>query len=64
MARIKIKDLPRDMKISKEVMRSVVGGEANPQPSPRPMLLSDFRLTSAFIYPTKGLIGMDPSPSP
>ena len=33
MARIKIKDLPRDKKISKEEMKKVMGG-FNPQPEP------------------------------
>jgi hypothetical protein len=33
MARIKIKDLPRDKKISKAEMKKVMGG-FNPQPEP------------------------------
>jgi hypothetical protein len=33
MARIKIKDLPRDKKITKEEMKKVMGG-FNPQPEP------------------------------
>ena len=33
MARIKIKDLPKDMKISKEEMKVIRGG-FNPQPEP------------------------------
>jgi hypothetical protein len=35
MARIKIKDLPKDKKISKAEMKKVMGGqEFNPQPEP------------------------------
>ncbi len=33
MAKIKIKDIPKDQKISKEEMRKVLGG-FNPQPEP------------------------------
>ncbi len=33
MARIKIKDLPKDKKISREEMKKVLGG-FNPQPDP------------------------------
>lgn len=36
MAKIKIKDLPKDQKISKEEMRKVLGG-FNPQPEPPAM---------------------------
>jgi len=34
MARIKIKDLPRDRKISKEEMKKIHGGLADPRPTP------------------------------
>jgi hypothetical protein len=36
MVKIKIKDLPKDVTISQQEMRNVLGGEANPQPSPYP----------------------------
>ncbi len=60
MARIKIKDLPKDMQISQQEMRSVLGGEANPQPSPRPIR----PVYAPMLFSTKFLIGMDPQPSP
>jgi hypothetical protein len=42
MPRIKIKDLPKDRKISKEEMKKVIGG-FNPQPEP----------PGRFFYPLK-----------
>ncbi len=40
MARIKIKDLPKDMKISKEEMKKVVGGALIPYDRLRPFSTS------------------------
>jgi len=45
MARIKIKDLPKDKKISKEEMRKVTGGTL---PIPLPSIFNTTYLESAF----------------
>ncbi len=34
MARIKIKDLPKDQKITKEELKRIYGGLADPRPTP------------------------------
>ena len=41
MARIKIKDLPKNKKISKEEMKKVFGG-FNPQPEPPAITFNDY----------------------
>jgi len=59
MARIKIKDLPKDIQISQQEMKNVLGG-VNPIPSPRPIR----PVYAPMLLSTKFLIGMDPQPSP
>ena len=58
MARIKIKDLPKDVRVSQQEMKNVLGG-VNPIPSPRPI-----RLDSKQVYLPITLFGMNPQPSP
>jgi len=57
MARIKIKDLPRDRKISKEEMKKVIGG-FNPQPEP-PAKIYYFNPNPLNPLITKGIIIQD-----
>jgi|YNPBryantNP2012_1023418.scaffolds.fasta_scaffold246433_1 hypothetical protein len=47
MKRIKIKDLPKDARITKEEMRRVMGG-FNPQPEP-PGKLFEYKIQSPFL---------------
>ncbi len=55
MARIKIKDLPKDKKISREEMKKVLGG-FNPQPDPPKELQS---WTSSYYTRPDTMLGTD-----
>jgi len=54
MVKIKIKDLPKDVTISQQEMRNVLGGGANPQPSPypgAPFLIGTSSFTTLGLQP-------------
>ena len=58
MARIKIKDLPTDMKVSRDEMRKIRGGS----------IIIERKDQRIYIYPTRDLgelpYGPKPSPTP
>lgn len=70
MVKIKIKDLPKDVTISQQEMRNVLGGAANPQPSPypgAPFLIGTSSFTTLGLQPvylSKSIIDVDHQPSP
>ena len=64
MARVKIKDLPKDTKISKEEMRKVMGGTL-PIPLPRLSYLQSPPLQAQLVgVPLNLLRGAMPEPIP
>lgn len=65
MARIKINDLPKDQKISKEEMKFIMGG-INPQPSPMPIppYYDVTRITSSYLILNSDSTKINPVPVP